>query len=110
MKPKFIVIHSTDGLRYFYLNAANNEVILTSELYNAKQSAMLGILSVMEHSANPAAFEHRISKAGEPYFVLKAANGEIIGTSEMYSTRQAAETGINSVMQSAPAAHIIDRT
>lgn len=114
MKPKFIVQFSTNGKRYFYLNAANNEVILTSELYNSKQAVINGILSVMENAANPANFENRLSKPGihdpEPYFVLNAANGEIIGTSEMYTTRQAADTGIAAVMQAAPAAHIIDRT
>ncbi|WP_313683337.1 YegP family protein, partial [Pantoea sp.] len=28
------------------------------------------------------------------YFVLKASNGETIATSEMYSTKQAAQNGI----------------
>lgn len=42
-------------------------------------------------------FEHKMSTAGEPYCVLKAQNGEIIGNSQMYSTKAAAETGIASV-------------
>ena len=109
MKPKFFTQNSSDGKRYFYLNAANNEVILTSELYESKLAVNTGILSVIANSTNRDNYEDRTSKADEPYFVLKALNGEIIGTSEMYSTRQAANKGIDAVMQAAPIAQIIDR-
>lgn len=36
-------------------------------------------------------------------FHLKAANGEVIGTSEVYNTRSACENGIDSVQKNAPA-------
>jgi hypothetical protein len=38
------------------------------------------------NAARDERHERRTSRADEPYFVLKAANGEIIGTSEMYSS------------------------
>ena len=44
------------------------------------------------------------------YFVLKASNGEIIATSEMYSTKQAAQTGIRSVQQNGSSDDIRDET
>jgi uncharacterized protein YegP (UPF0339 family) len=34
---------------------------------------------------------------GQSHFVLKAANGEIIATSENYTTKAAAQNGIESV-------------
>lgn len=37
------------------------------------------------------------SKNGQFYFNLKAANGEIIGTSEMYTTKGACDNGIDAV-------------
>lgn len=37
-------------------------------------------------------------------FNLKAGNGEIIGKSEMYSSKSACENGIQSVMKNAPEA------
>lgn len=49
------------------------------------------------------------SKTG-PFFVLKAANGEPIGTSEGYSSEAAAKNGIESVKKNASAAQIEDQT
>lgn len=40
------------------------------------------------------------------YYVLNAANGETLVTSEVFETRQAAEKGVRSVMVSAPLARI----
>lgn len=40
---------------------------------------------------------------GQYHFVLKAANGEIIATSERYSTKDAAKNGIESVKANASA-------
>jgi uncharacterized protein YegP (UPF0339 family) len=50
------------------------------------------------------------SKKGEPYFVLKAANGKVIGTSEMYSSESAMNDGIKSVKKNAPDAKVEDLT
>ncbi len=45
-----------------------------------------------------------VIKAGKtgPYFVLKAGNGEIIGKSEIYSSKSACKNGIASVKKNAP--------
>ena len=45
-----------------------------------------------------------------PYFVLKAANGEPIGTSEEYSSDAAAKNGVESVKKNAAVAQIEDQT
>ena len=42
-------------------------------------------------------FDVSKSKADDFYFVLKSGNGEIVLTSEMYKSRDSAETGIASV-------------
>jgi uncharacterized protein YegP (UPF0339 family) len=42
-------------------------------------------------------YEIRLSKSDEYYFVIKARNGEIIATSEMYKTKQSCKKGIASV-------------
>lgn len=44
----------------------------------------------------------------EFYFVLKASNGEVIATSEMYSSKQAAKNGIASVQSNGPSTDIRD--
>lgn len=43
----------------------------------------------------------------EWYFVLKAGNGEVIATSETYSSKGAAKKGINSVRLNAPFAKLV---
>ena len=43
-------------------------------------------------------------------FVLKAGNGEIIGTSETYTTEKACLNGIESVKKNAPVAPVEDQT
>ena len=45
-----------------------------------------------------------------PMFNLKAANGEVIGTSEIYSSEDACRNGIESVMKNAPIANFEDQT
>ena len=50
------------------------------------------------------------SAAGKYHFVLKAANGEIIATSESYTTKAAAQNGIASVKANAASASTDDET
>lgn len=49
------------------------------------------------------------AKSG-PMFNLKARNGEIIGTSEVYTSETACRNGIESVIKNAPAANLEDQT
>ena len=49
-------------------------------------------------------------KTVTPYFIIKAGNGQEIGRSEMYSGNAAMENGIQSVMNNAPDAEIVDTT
>ena len=82
----------------FNLKAANHQVILTSESYDNKSGATNGIKSVQKHGSKKDNFEVRVSKSEKPYFVLKASNGEIIGTSQMYASNRSAQKGIASVI------------
>eukprot|EP00746_Dinoflagellata_sp_MGD_P090241 gnl/MRDRNA2_/MRDRNA2_35619_c0_seq1.p1 gnl/MRDRNA2_/MRDRNA2_35619_c0~~gnl/MRDRNA2_/MRDRNA2_35619_c0_seq1.p1 ORF type:complete len:662 (+),score=159.68 gnl/MRDRNA2_/MRDRNA2_35619_c0_seq1:18-2003(+) len=107
---KFELFVGKDGQFYFRLKASNGRIILASEGYTAKASALNGIRSVKENSADADKFEKKTSAKDQPYFVLKAGNGEPIGHSEMYSSAQACDNGIKSVMTFAPSADIIDLT
>ncbi len=55
-------------------------------------------------------FEINKSEDGQFYFTLKAVNNEIIATSEMYTTKQNCQNGIDSVKTNAPNAEIVDNT
>jgi uncharacterized protein YegP (UPF0339 family) len=52
----------------------------------------------------------KTAKDGSRYFTLTATNGQVIGTSETYSSAAAMENGIASVKANAPCATVIDRT
>ena len=55
-----------------------------------------------------AKFEIKKDKSGQYRFNLKAGNGEIIATSEAYTTKAAAKNGIESVKKNAPAAEVVE--
>lgn len=94
----------------FNLKAGNHETILTSERYKSKQGAEGGIASCKTNSAIDARYERKTSTSNQPYFVLKAANGEVIGRSEMYSSASAMEGGITSCKTNGPSAPTKDET
>jgi uncharacterized protein YegP (UPF0339 family) len=94
----------------FNLRAGNHEVILTSETYNTKEAAEGGIASVQTNSPNDERYERKKSVRDEPYFVLKATNGQTIGKSEMYSSASGMENGITSVKANGPTKTVKDAT
>lgn len=105
----YILAQASNGDWYFNLKANNHEIILTSQRYSSKQNAKIGISSVQVNSPNEHQYDRLKSTANQPYFNLKATNGEIIGTSEMYSSVSARETGISSVKTNGPTETIIER-
>lgn len=109
MSGQFVLKASGDQF-LFNLEAGNREVILTSERYTAKASALKGIESVRENAGVEERFQKRLSSSEEPYFVLRAGNNEVLGTSEMYSSPSARDRGIAAVKVAAPVAAVDDRT
>ena len=79
-----------------------------SQLYKGKVDANAGIEQVKKNAVNDAAYERKTSVRNEPFFVLKATNGQTIGKSEMYKTEAAMEKGIASVKNNAPGAGVKD--
>lgn len=71
---RFELHPSGTGSLRFVLKAGNHQVILTSQSYASHAAALGGIESVRTNAALPERFDRRESKAGEPYFVLRAAN------------------------------------
>jgi uncharacterized protein len=110
MAGSFVIAKGKTGKFRFNLRAGNNQVILTSEAYDAKASAENGIASVRKNSQDDARFTRKTAKDGSPYFVLTATNGQVIGTSEMYSSAAGMENGIKSVAANAPDAKVVDNT
>jgi hypothetical protein len=96
-RPYFETWQAENGDHYFHLRAANHETILSSQGYSTRTAALNGILSVLDNGENAARYELRTASNGQRYFVLEAANGRVIGTSETYATPSGAATGIEGV-------------
>ena len=107
---KFIISKRKNGQYQFNLKAGNGQTILSSEGYTTKTGCKNGITSVKTNALFDSRYDKRIALNSQYYFNLKAGNGEIIGTSEMYTTITARDNGIESVKNNASNAEIVDET
>ncbi|MBL7777729.1 MAG: YegP family protein [Chitinophagales bacterium] len=107
---KFVIKTRTNGEYQFNLQAGNGQNILASEGYTTKTACLNGIESVKKNSPEDARYERKTSSNGKWYFNLKATNGQVIGTSEMYESEAGRENGIESVKKNAPDATVEDTT
>ena len=110
MSGWFELSKSSDGQFRFVLKAGNAETILTSELYQAKPSAMNGIASIQANCSNDDRYDRKEAINGKFFFNLKAANHQVIGTSQMYASAQSRDAGIESVKANGTSTTIKDNT
>jgi hypothetical protein len=103
---KFVISTRKNGEFQFNLKAGNGQTILASEGYTILAACENGIESVRKNSQTEARFDKKEATNGKPYFNLKATNGQIIGTSEMYESVASRDNGVESVMKNAPDATI----
>ena len=101
---------SSDGQFRFVLKADNTETLLTSELYHAKGSAENGITSVQSNCGADERYEKKVASNGKHYFNLKAANHQVIGTSQMYASAESRDAGIASVKSNGTSTTVKDNT
>lgn len=107
---KFEITKRKNGEIQFNLKAGNGQVILTSEGYTTKASCENGIESVRKNSRDESRYDRKSSTNGKSYFNLKAANGQVVGSSQMYESESSRDNGIASVKSNAPEATIDDQT
>ncbi|MBQ3964048.1 MAG: YegP family protein [Firmicutes bacterium] len=112
---KFEIKEVKTGVK-FNLKAGNGQIVATSQIYKSMSGCKNGIASVAKNAAiaavedqteegfekqkNPK-FEIYTDKAGEFRFRLKAANGQIIASSEGYTKMASCKNGIESVIKNA---------
>ena len=110
---KFVVTEVKTGVK-FNLKANNGQVIAASQVYKTFETCKKGINSIKKNAPiakiedqtvegfkvekNPK-WEIYTDKAGEFRFRLRAKNGQIIATSEGYTTMKACRNGIASVQK-----------
>jgi uncharacterized protein len=107
---KFVISLRKNGEYQFNLKAGNGQTILSSEGYSAKASCENGIESVRKNSQDSTMYDKKTAANGKFYFNLKAGNGQVIGSSEMYESEASRDNGIASVTSNAPDATVEDET
>lgn len=110
MAAKFELKKSRNDKFLFNLLGDNGQALVTSEMYEAKASALNGIESVRKNSAEEKRFELLSAKDGASYFSLKATNGQVIGSSPMYASAALRDAAIAAVRSGAAAAQLDDQT
>lgn len=95
---------------YFVLKSGNGEVVLTSEMYRSRDSANTGIASVQTNSADDFRYERATASDGKFRFNLRAANNQVIGSSQLYATMDSREVGISSVKENGRSTTVKDST
>ena len=93
----FEISQNDNGKVSFVLKAGNAEVILRSQMYASMASAENGEASVQTNCGIDERYEKKEAADGRPFFNLKAANSQIIGTSQMYAAASGRDNGIASV-------------
>lgn len=94
---KFEIYKDMAGEFRFRLKARNGEIILSSEGYTTKASCANGVYAVQHNCGLVNRYERGEAKNGKHYFNLKAANGQVIGTSQLYTSTSSCDRGIESV-------------
>ena len=112
---KYVINLHEDKKCHFVLKSGNGEIVLTSQTYASKKSAVNGIASVAKNAPlaeiedqtkgdtkkpNPK-FEVYEDKGGKFRFRLLAKNGQNIGHSEAYENMKSLKNGINSIKKNA---------
>jgi len=105
---KFEVYCDKAGEHRFRLKAGNGENILASEGYSSKDGCENGIESVRKNCGDESKFEVKEAANGKFHFNLKAGNGQVIGTSQMYTSEDGCKNWCDSVARNAPDAEVVE--
>jgi len=108
MAGKFEIYEDNAGEYRFRLKASNGQNILSSEGYTSRASCLKGIESVKTNAPDDARYERKETSSGKYMFNLKAANHQVIGTSQQYESVASRDNGIESVKKHAPEAKMVE--
>ena len=110
MAAKYDLYRDKAGEFRFRLKARNGEIVLASEGFRQKRSALAAISSVRKNSQMDERYHRKTTAAGRHRFNLMAGNGQIIGTSETCTSSDALDVVVEMVKRSATTEVIDDQT
>lgn len=97
-----VLFNETTAKYRFNLFAKNGQIVLSSEQYTTESAAFNGAFAVQAEGTESTHYAVKQNTAGGFYFNLSAQNGQIIGTSQQYTTKAAAESAISSMQSFLP--------
>lgn len=112
LSARYQVYQDVKGNFRFRLRAANNKIVVVSQGYETKSNCLIGIASIQKNCqskiedktigdqlANPK-YEIFVDSDLKFRFNLLAQNGQVIGSSEAYNSKQGCKNGIEAVKNS----------
>ena len=121
---KFIIRQNVEGKIDYILRAEDGRIILQSKAYSSDNACRKGIASVTKNSRTSHLEDHAVegivkevkhpkyelyqAQDGGSYFQLKASNGQIVGISEVYKSKEECLEGIAELRKQGPAAVVDD--
>lgn len=104
-----ITLTSCGEYHFRLLDTGNSKPILSGRQYTTKNACREGIDWVKSNAPYDYQYEAKQSH-GKYYFILKAANGQLIGTSEIYANAADRDAGLRLVKTQATRAPVTDLT
>ena len=104
---KFEVKQAKNGQYYFNLVNAEDKVILKSETYTTLKACENGLASVKKNAPEADRYTLEQSENGQFHFNLKAANHQVIGSSLMHESEEAANACIELIKNEAADAEVV---
>ncbi len=93
---KFVLRKSeADSPFSFVFQGKDDKMVLKSESYKQKTSAVNGIESVKKNCVEDDRYEFKLSKANKHYFNIKSTNGQIVATSAFFDTESEAKEAVS---------------
>jgi uncharacterized protein YegP (UPF0339 family) len=110
MAGTFEVYKDAAGEFRFRLRARNGRILLSSEGYTSKASALNGIEAVKANTGDPNQYLKSATDTGKHRFAIKARNHEVVGQSQNYESAAGRDAGIEAVDRAVIGAEVLDQT
>jgi uncharacterized protein len=99
LRGQFDLFVGDDAQYYFHLESGNGEILLSSEGYGERAGALNGLLSVLDNGGIASRYRVDTGVDGQYYINLRAANGQVVATSEAYPIYSHAARGVDACIQ-----------
>ena len=105
-----INLRKSDAKEPFSFIFVNEEgkTIVKSENYAQKASAINGIESVKKNCQDDSKYEMKVSSNNKAFFNIKSTNGQIVGTSALFSNEEERTAAIAELKANSADAKIIE--